>query len=475
MAKAGTEAQETFRSIRKFRITSPGRLSEECYLLNLRSAVYRDLAQYENCELLWRRDLIADANAGEMNALIDGVREYFASNYFKNRIEAKQRELKSLENQKADVEKEVAQLKLKKETLKSRVEHLESKYAIYKKADEITEAAQQEAKRITDEAASSAESIRKEADTEKYRTLSDARNEAAGIIASADKTAQDIREEAEKECERLRDEKINNIDTLFPEFREKIESNYEEGFEENRKDRVKTAEEITELRSKLEDAADSERENFRNQQTDTSRQVSNELMSYKDTLLQELDALRKDHEDALERQANMFTEQIETLSKGIEQRRIASQNDISAKLQEWKTDFYKTQYKELASVYCLFEESLKGAEKRENEMMADTYAQNENDAQKPNEEDPYRAELHRRICNMRKLVGQLKNALSRIGIVEYAPNPGDKYDYDYHRCEDAEDGDRISEVKQNGMILKRENEADIVLKQAVVEVDNEYD
>lgn len=475
MAKTGTEAQNVFLGIRQFRIMGPGRVSEAGYILNLSGAVYRDLSQYEKCELIRRRDLIVNANSNEKDAVIDGVREYLASDSFKKQIEAKQREIKIIENQKDDAEKEVARLKLKKDTLKSKVELLESKYEIYKKADEITEAARQEAKRITDEAASSAESIRKEADTEKDRILSDAQKEAAGIIDAANEAARGIREEAEKEYRRLRDEKINRIDTLFPEFRRQIEDEYKDGIRENKEEQVRTANEIIDLRRSLEFAADMQRESFRTQQTDTSRQVRDEINGYKNTLLHELDVLRNEYEAALDRQSDMFTEQIEALSQSIEQRSIAGQNDISAKIQEWKTDFYKTQYRELASVYCLFEESLKGAEKRENEMMADTYAQNENDAQKPNEEEPYREELHRRICNMKKLVARLKNALSGIGIVEYAPNPGDKYDYDYHSCEDAEEGDRISEVKQNGLILRRKDEADIVLRQAVVEVDHECD
>jgi protein pelota len=95
-----------------------------------------------------------------------------------------------------------------------------------------------------------------------------------------------------------------------------------------------------------------------------------------------------------------------------------------------------------------------------------------NSEEAPCGEDPFREELHRRICNMKKLVSRLKNALAAVGIVEYVPKPGDRYDYDYHRCEDAEEGDHISAVKQNGMILKRKDEGDIVLLPADVEVDN---
>jgi hypothetical protein len=445
--------------------------SEKRYLDDLRDAVYRDFAETDMCTLI-QPDFINGATLNEMAVALIAVGDWQKSAPYAKRIEGRRRELINIEDGIDKAKKDIERLEKGKDDLQATVEHMQSRYGLYSTGKEITEAAEQEAQSIKAKASADAETTLRQANFEKDRIVNTAYDEAARIRAKAQEDARCIREEAERDCERLRSEQINKIDNLFPEFRTQIEEEYKRGIEDNRESQVRTALEMTNLRSRLEEDADSQRENFRQQQTYASRKIRDELTGCKNAISLELKELRNNYEEMMTRQANAFSEQIEAIARGIEEQRIARQNEISADIQKWKTEFYKTQYKELASVYGLFEESLKGDEKNEDMLLTDLLTEKANSEEAPCGEDPFREELHRRICNMKKLVSRLKNALAAVGIVEYVPEPGDKYDYDYHRCEDAEEGDRISVVKQNGMILKRKDEEDIVLLPADVEVDN---
>lgn len=472
MAKKGTRAREVYQSRRMPpRLIRDRRTSETQYLNDLRDAVYFDFSDNDMCTLI-QPDFIKSATLNEMAVALIAVGDWQTSVPYAKRIEGRQRELIHIQEKKEATEKEIERLEKEKESLQRTVEHLQNKYGVYSAGRDITEAAEQEAQSIKAKASADAETTLRQANFEKDRIVNTAYDEAARIRAKAQEDARCIREEAERDCERLRSEQINKIDNLFPEFRTQIEEEYKRGIEDNRESQVRTALEMTNLRSRLEEDADSQRENFRQQQTDASRKIRDELTGCKNAISLELKELRNNYEEMMTRQANAFSEQIEAIARGIEEQRIARQNEISADIQKWKTEFYKTQYKELASVYRLFEESLKGAEKSEDMLLTDLLTEKANSEEAPCGEDPFREELHRRICNMKKLVSRLKNALAAVGIVEYVPEPGDKYDYDYHRCEDAEEGDHISAVKQNGMILKRKDEGDIVLLPADVEVDN---
>ena len=472
MAKKGTRAQVVYQSRRMPpRLIRDRRTSETQYLNDLRDAVYFDFSDNDMCTLI-QPDFIKSATLNEMAVALIAVGDWQTSVPYAKRIEGRQRELIHIQEKKEATEKEIERLEKEKESLQRTVEHLQNKYGVYSAGRDITEAAEQEAQSIKAKASADAETTLRQANFEKDRIVNTAYDEAARIRAKAQEDARCIREEAERDCERLRSEQINKIDNLFPEFRTQIEEEYKRGIEDNRESQVRTALEMTNLRSRLEEDADSQRENFRQQQTDASRKIRDELTGCKNAISLELKELRNNYEEMMTRQANAFSEQIEAIARGIEEQRIARQNEISADIQKWKTEFYKTQYKELASVYRLFEESLKGAEKSEDMLLTDLLTEKANSEEAPCGEDPFREELHRRICNMKKLVSRLKNALAAVGIVEYVPEPGDKYDYDYHRCEDAEEGDHISAVKQNGMILKRKDEGDIVLLPADVEVDN---
>lgn len=472
MAKKGTKAREVYQSRRlPPRLILDRRTSETQYLNDLRDAVYFDFSDNDMCTLI-QPDFIKSATLSEMAVALIAVGDWQKSAPYAKRIEGRRRELINIEDGIDKAKKDIERLGKEKDNLQATVEHMQSRYGLYSTGKEITEAAEQEARSITAKANADAEAALRQANTEKVRIVNTAYDEAARIRAEAQEYARSIREEAERDCERLRSEKINQIDSLFPEFRMQIEEEYKREIEDNRESQARTALEMTNLRGRLEDGADLQRENFREQQTDASRQIRDELTGCRNAISLELKELRNNYEEMLTRQASTFAEQIEAIARSIEEQRIARQNAISADLQKWKTEFYKTQYKELASVYRLFEESLKGAEKSEDKLLTDLLADQDNSEEATYREDPFREELHRRICNMKKLVSRLKNALAAVGIVEYVPNPGDRYDYDYHRCEDAEEGDRISAVKQNGMILKRKDEEDIVLLPADVEVDN---
>lgn len=472
MAKKGTRAQVVYQSWRMPpRHILDIKPSEKRYLDDLRDAVYRDFAETDMCTLI-QPDFINGATLNEMAVALIAVGDWQKGAPYAKRIEGRRRELINIEDGIDKAKKDIERLDKEKDNLQITVEHMQSRYGLYSTGKEIIEAAEQEARSITAKANADAEAALRQANSEKDRIVNSAYDEAARIRAEAQEYARSIREEAKSECERLRSEQINKIDNLFPEFRTQIEEEYKRGIEDNRESQVRTALEMTNLRSRLEDDADSQRESFRQQQTDASSQIRDELTGCRNAISRELEELRNNYEEMLVRQANTFSEQIEAIARSIEEQRIARQNEISADIQEWKTEFYKTQYKELASVYRLFEESLRGAEKSEDKLLTDLLAEKENSEESPHREDLFREELHRRICNMKKLVSRLKNALAAVGIVEYVPEPGDKYDYDYHRCEDAEEGDRVSAVKQNGMILKRKDEGDIVLLPADVEVDN---